>query len=324
MPQNLRFTVGWICALSVEATAAKAMLDETYSDIPQPVYDNNSYSFGRIGKHNVVIANLPAGSTGVTSAAVVAEKLGRSFPLIRIGLMVGIGGGVPSPKNDIRLGDVIVSQPTGTFGGVIQYDFGKSIQDGEFQRTGQLNRPPDVLLGAIAGLQAEHGLRDHRLQAYMEGAFKQYSKLKLSSEYPGAQHDQLFQAQYKHVDVDADCSTCAIDQLVPPRKVRQSNMPAIHYGLIASGNQLMRDGQLRDKLANELGVICFEMEAAGLMNNFPCLVIRGVCDYACSHKSKSWQAYAALVAAAYGKELLYGIAADAVDRTAQLSRDAGT
>ncbi|KAL2012539.1 hypothetical protein VTN00DRAFT_64 [Thermoascus crustaceus] len=66
----------------------------------------------------------------------------------------------------------------------------------------------------------------------------------------------------------------------------------------------MKHGRTRDKLAQELGILCFEMEAAGLMDNFPCLVIRGICDYADSHKNKIWQEYAAATAAAYAKELL--------------------
>jgi nucleoside phosphorylase len=67
----------------------------------------------------------------------------------------------------------------------------------------------------------------------------------------------------------------------------------------------MRDGKARDKVSSELGgVLCFEMEAAGLMNRFPCLIIRGICDYADSHKNKRWQAFAAGTAAAYAKEVL--------------------
>ena len=70
----------------------------------------------------------------------------------------------------------------------------------------------------------------------------------------------------------------------------------------------MRDASTRDTLARTLepgqDVLCFEMEAAGLMDNFPCLVIRGVCDYADAQKNKRWQEYAAAVAAAYAKELL--------------------
>jgi nucleoside phosphorylase len=80
----------------------------------------------------------------------------------------------------------------------------------------------------------------------------------------------------------------------------------VHYGLIASGNQVIKDASFRDKINKRLGggVLCFEMEAAGLMNNFPCVVIRGICDYADSHKNKDWQEHAAAVAAAFAKELL--------------------
>ena len=67
----------------------------------------------------------------------------------------------------------------------------------------------------------------------------------------------------------------------------------------------MRHGATRDRLRRELDVLCFEMEAAGLMDSFLCLVIRGGCHYADSHKNKRWQAYAAATAAAYAKGLLY-------------------
>jgi nucleoside phosphorylase len=66
----------------------------------------------------------------------------------------------------------------------------------------------------------------------------------------------------------------------------------------------MKDAMIRDTLAKEKGVMCFEMEAAGLMNHFPCLVVRGICDYSDSHKNKQWQGYAAMTAAAYAKDLL--------------------
>ncbi|OHW99504.1 pfs domain-containing protein [Colletotrichum incanum] len=82
------------------------------------------------------------------------------------------------------------------------------------------------------------------------------------------------------------------------------NFPQVHYGVIASGNQVMRHAKTRDRLAEELDVVCFEMEAAGLMDNFTSLVVRGICDYSDSHKAKRWQRYAAATAAAYTKELL--------------------
>lgn len=144
-------TVGWICALPVELTAAQEMLDEEHQDPPLNHNDSNIYTLGSIADHNVVLACLPAGQTGNNSAAVVAVQMKNSFPAIRFGLMVGIGGGVPSRKADIRLGDVVVSQPGDGHGGVVQYDFGKSIP-GNFKRTGFLNALPMILLAAVTKL----------------------------------------------------------------------------------------------------------------------------------------------------------------------------
>jgi nucleoside phosphorylase len=72
-------------------------------------------------------------------------------------------------------------------------------------------------------------------------------------------------------------------------------------------NQVMRHGHTRDRLGRELHVLCFEMEAAGLINKFPCLVIRDICNYSDLHKNKRWQSYAAATAASYAKELLHTI-----------------
>jgi nucleoside phosphorylase len=66
----------------------------------------------------------------------------------------------------------------------------------------------------------------------------------------------------------------------------------------------MKDASVRVNLAAEMDVLCFEMETAVLMNHFPCLVIRGICDYSDSHKGKEWQGYAAMTAATYTTELL--------------------
>ena len=124
------YTVGWICALPTELAAAVAMLDERHSPLPQDSRDHNNYMLGRIGVHNMAIACLPSGVTGITSAAIVASHIHSTLPSIRFGLMVGVGGGAPSTKNDIRLGDMVISKPAGTSRGVIQYDFGKTVQEG--------------------------------------------------------------------------------------------------------------------------------------------------------------------------------------------------
>jgi ankyrin repeat domain-containing protein 50 len=127
---NNDYTVGWICTLGVELAASQAMLDEEHSDLLQAENDTNTYTLGRIGQHNVVLACLPSGTTGISAAAIAARDLLRSFPRVRFGLMVGVGGGAPSnptddPRQDIRLGDVIVSNPEGGYGKGKVYFFDK-------------------------------------------------------------------------------------------------------------------------------------------------------------------------------------------------------
>ena len=308
------YTVGWISALPTEAAAAVGMLDERHSTLPSRPQDNNNYTFGRVGVHNVVIACLPSGVTGTISAAKVATQMLSTFTGLRFGLMVGIGGGIPSEEHDIRLGDVVVSKPTGTFGGVIQYDFGKTIQEGKFIRTGSLNKPPDVLLTALANIEAKHMMEGHELEKYLSEMVKKYPMMGNKFTHPGIQHDFLYEAVFDHPQGLATCSQCDVSKL-RTRKTRSSEDPVVHYGLIASGDQVMRHGVTRDRLGQELDVLCFEMEAAGLMDSFPCLVIRGICDYADSHKNKHWQPYAAATAAAYAKELLNIIPGNQVTNT---------
>ena len=153
--QPNHYTVDWICAISTEYVAAQAFLDEEHEgpEYVSPI-DNNDYTLGKIGKHNVVIAVLPDGEYGTSSAASVARDILHSFHNIRIGLMVGIGGGAPSRKHDIRLGDIVVSTPRDGQGGVFQYDFGKTIQTQGFQQTRFLDQPPTVLQTAVNGIKA--------------------------------------------------------------------------------------------------------------------------------------------------------------------------
>lgn len=307
------YTVGWICALPLEMAAAKLMLDAIHPSLPRPPTDQNTYIVGNIGDHNVVIACLPSGAYGIVSAATVAIQLLSSFRSIRFGLMVGIGGGVPNGNADIRLGDIVVSQPTDTSGGVIQYDLGKVLSGGQFQRTGMLNRPPKVLLTALATLQAHHLTEESRILEFIsEVRAKMTPRIAANFARP-IREDLLYETDYDHRASDT-CIGCDRSKL-KSRPPRDHEEPVFHYGLIASANQVVKDGRRRDQLAQDLGVCCVEMEAAGLMNDFPCLVIRGISDYADSHKNKEWQGYAAVVAAAYAKELVLVVPIDQIKTT---------
>jgi len=282
------------------------MMDEEHPDLPQDPTDTNSYSFGRIGEHNVVMACLPAGQLGTNSAASVASQMRTRFPSIRFGLMVGIGGGVPSAEADVRLGDVVISQPYQQYGGLVQYNFGKTGPEGHFTRTGSLNAPPTILLTAVAKLRSNYIRRRVKLAEYL-------SALDHLQEFAfqGTDSDVLYKAAYNHAG-GPTCENCSKEELLS-RSPPQNTDILLHFGTIASDNQVIKDGVTRDRLSAELGgVLCFEMEAAGLMDTFPCLVIRGICDYADSHKNKRWQPYAAATAAACAKELLATIPGEVV------------
>lgn len=291
------YTVGWICALPIELAAAQVMLDEEH--LPHHDIDSNRYTLGRIGSHNVVLAHLPAGQMGIGPAAFNAGQAISKFKSIRFGLMVGIGGGVPSAEADVRLGDIVVSQPSKQHGGVVQYDFGKTGREGQMTRTGSLDSPPPVLLETVTKLRANHYLDRGSLVAHLSN-FDQLPPFHREKAGP----DVLFEAAYDH-NGGATCEQCGKERVIHRTTRRAGEEVTVHYGTIASGNQVMKDGATRDRLSSELGgVLCFEMEAAGLMNNFPCLVVRGICDYADSHKNKAWQPYAAATAAAYAKAIL--------------------
>ncbi|KEF50793.1 uncharacterized protein A1O9_13155, partial [Exophiala aquamarina CBS 119918] len=154
------------------------------------------------------------------------QRHGEDIPALRVGLMVGIGGGIPNLAKgiDIRLGDIVT----------------------------------------LAQLQARHGMRASKVSDYINDCKAPHNK----------------------------------------RKPRKNRIPVTHYGVIASGNQVVKDATVRDRLRDEFGALCVEVEAAGLVNDFPCLVIRGICDYADAHKNEGWHAYAAMTAASYAKEFL--------------------
>lgn len=307
------YSTGWIAPIFAERAAALAVLDEHHDEpenFDQHPSDKNAYSWGRMGKHNIVIASLPDGIQGVVSAAVTVSNLLASLPDIKIGLLVGIGGGVPSLDNDIRLGDIVVSRPSSGSGGVIQYDFVKAKVDNQFEPKGVLNNPPSVLLNALAKLRAHHMIKPSRIPAILEAMWEANPLTKKPRKggpgfvHQGFDNDRLFSPECIHAGGE-NCDDCEASKEVQ-RDARDTTDPEIHYGIIASGNALVKDAVFRDEIAKACGKDCFcvEMEAAALMNNFPCLVIRGICDYADSHKNDRWQPYASATAAAFAKELL--------------------
>ncbi|KAB5569898.1 hypothetical protein GE09DRAFT_1217350 [Coniochaeta sp. 2T2.1] len=290
------YTVGWICPLEVEQTAALAMLDEEHDRLPQPATDHNVYTLGRIAGHNVVIAGLY--QPGNNPAATVVTQMRTTFPNLKFGVLVGIGGGVPvrTDTGMIRLGHVVVSKPAGGHSGAVQYDHGKA-KAGRFERTGALAPPPAVLFGAAQELAAKRArAREDPLGENIKRIDTSIRTLR-RYKYPGAAEDRLHRRGYEHRQPVVPCDECGCDPL--QRIVRptddegdEGDEPyiAVHRGTVASGELVVKDALLRDRLAEE-GLLCFEMEAAGALADFPCIVIRGISDYCDSHKNDQWHGY---------------------------------
>ena len=288
------YSVGWVCALTEELAAVRLILDKIHPNIATPSGDPNHYWLGSIGGHNIAIAHLPEGDIGNNPAATVATRMTSTFPSIKFWLMVGIGGGVP-PK--VRLGDVVVSTPAYEMSGLVQWDLGIAQQGNNFRRIGALDKPPEALRSAVKQLQTQHLIdgSDKRLVSILE-EIRSKNPLYLRVENL---EDVLFRADYNHVsrtiqsannrdeetnneeeedeDGDSNCQYC--DRLkVVKRKPRDEKIK-IHYGLIASGNQVIKDAVRRDEINKRFqgNVLCFEMEGAGITLGHPCLVIRGIC-----------------------------------------------
>jgi nucleoside phosphorylase len=329
------YTAGWISPLEVEQTAALEMLDEEHQSLPQAPVDHNVYSLGSIVGYNVVIAGLP--TAGNNSAAVVVTQMRTTFPQLKFGLLVGIGGGVPRMTDNglIRLGDVVVSKPAGEHSGAIQYDHGKQEAD-QFRRTSYLAAPPAVLLNAAQDLAAK------RARVHKDSIMRNIKRINTGIprlrkyKYPGRAQDHLYRPDYIHLDSKASCDSCRCDptQLVLRDADEDNNddedddsRVVVHRGTIASGELVIKNGLARDWLAEKYSVLCFETEAVGALTDFPCIVIRGISDYSDSHKNNKWHGYAAAVAAAYARQLFSHMPIDEVKRcvnTRTLEHTAGT
>ncbi|KAL4912062.1 hypothetical protein BDW62DRAFT_206857 [Aspergillus aurantiobrunneus] len=294
------YRVGVICALEFEMSAIRYMLDNEHASLPSDRRDSNLYVLGELSGHNVVVVCLP-GNQGKGAAAAVSANMARTFPEIDLRLLVGIGGGVPSDKHDIRLGDVVISMPDGLHGGVVQYDLGKDT-DERFALKGHLSPVPAILRSAVIKMQSDHRMRPSRINDFLMAMLQRGEQF---SSYKRPQtEDILFQGDSIHAVGYETCDSCDMNSTVH-RPPRQDLSPHIHYGLIASGDRVMRSTNNARLATRDLGnVLCFEMEAAGVLTEYPCLVVRGISDYADSHKNDSWQHYAAASAAACSKELL--------------------
>ncbi|KAI7760788.1 hypothetical protein LZL87_008000 [Fusarium oxysporum] len=295
------YTIAWIAPLEIEAQAALHMLDNRH-DGKFPISRGDDYVFlaGDINGHNIVIATLPPGQEyGTGSAAALASQIKKFFTNLWFGLLVGVAAGLPNlrkiPPIDIRLGDVLVGLSEGDSAGLVAYDLGKETSEGfQLLRFGQvLANTETVVRSAIGNIKIRApDDTDVFLPFYERIKDKEHSRGTFAD--PGQEKDIFY-------DIGDDGVDSPVQRMQRPTHRRTR----VWYGSIGSGDKLTKNTLKRNEIRDRYGVIGLEMEAAGTMKRIPVGVIRGVCDYADQHKNKEWQPYAAAMAAAYAKAVIY-------------------
>ena len=319
----------------MEQEAARLVFDEEYPQ-DEVKYKNAFYPGGRIGQHKVVMGVQT--KPGLSQATLLAERMLAGFPNIKYFLLVGIAGGVPKygpagATSQIVLGDVVISSPRGNYGGVIQYDRGAWQGHGHLNYQGHTNGVPQDLMMAVNNFRSEGWPNTKISETLNQMRVKLDEQRRYQYDDPGPLRDRLFNDEYDHKGTDTDdckgnCDTEFVNLRIDRGETakRRIDEPRVHFGNIASSNQLQISATERNRILREHEAICFEMEAAGVMQDNPCVVVRGICDYADSHKNKGWQNYAAATAAACAKGLLSKIPAIEVteNETSTTSSSHGT
>jgi len=304
----VRFRYAIVTALEKERLAVEALLEPLQGGIPNVAADDpNIYSFGSLFGHPVVLASLP-GTYGESSVAVVTTNLICSFPSVENLLMVGIAGGPGCKMNNVRLGDIIVSDRKG--GGVWQYDMGHDEKDKFEPKWDPFPLPSDFMMQATQKLG---------IAVQLEGFDKAIGQWieKVPTAFPDAHTralysrpnvaDVQFDSSFEHIGDSENCIECLKNAPENKKQAVEKKKPEVHYGPIASGNTVMKNAEHRDRLQMAKGFVGFEMESAGFVQAVGqkgYILIRGICDYSDTHKNKEWQEYAAACAAGYAAALL--------------------
>lgn len=340
-PPNSRdeFEIAIVCALPLEYNAVSLLIDQFWDEDGDPygraVGDANIYSTGRIGNFNVVLVLLS--DMGKVCAASSAASIRSSFPGLRLTLLTGVCGGVPNLGTDeeILLGDVVISTT------VIQYDHGRHYADIFAMKDtieDSLGRPTKNIRNLVSIFETDRarGQLEQQAALFLEQIQTQSAKY----QYPGAAKDRLFQPSYRHkhrLSPHCLCANChgssdpvcdesrnkrcdelgcdnkyvmsrerleTKRQLEHEGRLKEAQAPSIFIGRVGSGDIVLKSSEDRDRIAKAHRILAFEMEGAGVWDDLPCIVVKGVCDYADSHKNKRWQNFAAATAASTMKALL--------------------
>jgi nucleoside phosphorylase len=289
-----RPAIGLITAIPEEFTAMRGLLEDPADEYVTG--DPARYTLGVLPSreaeplHNVVLTML--GATATDAAADGCAHMIRSFPSIRVVIMIGIAAGIPNvsrPEHHVRLGDIVVATD-----GILDYDHVSVGPNGTQQRQGFPT--PSARLARCVNILKSDELGGRR-------PWEQWLDTRSRPGLAG------YARPNDRKDVVRDSLGHPLDHPRRDRSGHRKGFPKVHYGLIGSADRAISDVATRDQLAAQHGLLAVEMEGAAIgasssLNGREWFVVRGISDYGDSQRDGTWRKYASLVAGAYVRALL--------------------
>ncbi|XP_070166948.1 uncharacterized protein [Polyergus mexicanus] len=311
-------TIAIITAQYCEKLAVDSMIENKETFVRYTtVGESNVYTLGNIGAHRIVCTKLPTvGHTreAMTAAGNTITRLLGTFQKVDFVFLVGVGGGVPhytDYNKHVRLGDVVISHPM-PYSNKYTYIYCESAkmnENGNYHFETKEYCPPNLGLQEIAASlkkEAENEAFPPWQKYTKEGLENLINQSEHDFNAPSPESDKLYMAIGERDVIEVSHPIAPQDSV----NKRIDGCSRIHLAPVASGRQIARDDQLRQKFASRFGALAFDAEMDAVVEsilgncreNF--VVIRGIADYKDGTRIKEWQPYAALAAASVMKAII--------------------
>ncbi|XP_014470564.1 PREDICTED: uncharacterized protein LOC106742280 isoform X2 [Dinoponera quadriceps] len=301
-------------------TVGTASSPDTTDGVPRVICrfgESNVYTLGNIGAHRIVCTKLPTvGHTreAMTAAGNTTTRLLGTFQKVDYVFLVGVGGGVPhytDYNKHVRLGDVVISHPTplNKKYAYVYCESAKMNENGNYHFETKEYCPPNLGLQEIAASLKKQTENETipPWQTYMkEGLGNLVNQSEHDFNAPPPESDKLYMAIGERDVIEVAHPTAPQDSV----NKRMDGCSRIHLAPVASGRQIARDDQLRQKFASRFGALAFDAEMDAVVESIlgncreSFAVIRGISDYKDGVRIKEWQPYAALAAASVMKSII--------------------
>lgn len=299
-----------ITALGIEYDAIRAVIDPQIKDH----FDLDLfYKLGSLSGHTIAVVG-PEGA-GAGHVALAANHLARRWKQLKLILVVGICACVGKPEKgaEIFLGDVIFSKSITDYslgkltqGGMKFEDHCRTVASYHSKRVNQILN--SLSLSNFDGRDMMKRLNENLAYQEVERPEKRYDRLFESTYHHTHRGDSLecgchpFSGESCSSAQGASCDQlgCSEDKTEKGREVDTG--VSFHVGAYASGPNVLKNAEIRNRLAKDFNVIAIEMEGYGLWDvSTPAVMIKSACDYADSHKNNHYHKFAAATAACAAK-----------------------